>query len=91
MLYKSFSVCTIYLCMLVDMPSKQAMQNGPDVRVMSFNIRCGSARDAENSWENRWELVFDVLREGQSDVVGLQEAERFQLDDIRKALPSTGK
>ncbi len=51
------------------------MQDGPEVKVMSFNIRYGSARDDEN----RRDLVFDVLHEQQSDVVGLQEAECFQL------------
>ena len=67
------------------------MTDGPKLKVMSFNIRYGSARDAENSWENRRELVFDVLREQQSDVVGLQEAQRFQRDNIRKALPEYGE
>lgn len=58
-----------------------------ELRVMSFNIRCGDADDGENRWEKRREMVFDVIRDYQPDVVGLQEAIRFQIDQIRKALP----
>ena len=58
---------------------------------MSFNIRYGTADDGENRWENRREMVFDVLRDYRPDVVGLQEALRFQIDQIRKALPEYGE
>lgn len=75
------------LGMLADTSAEQMMQDGLDVKLMSFNIRYGSARDGENEWKNRRDLMFDVLREEWSDVVGLQEAERFQLDEIRNALP----
>ena len=54
---------------------------------MSFNIRYGTARDGINHWENRRRMVFDVLRKHNPDVIGLQEALRFQLDQIRAALP----
>ncbi len=36
-------------------------------------------------------MVFDVIRKQQSDVVGLQEALRFQIDEIREALPAYGE
>ena len=61
------------------------------LRVMSFNIRYGTADDGENRWENRREMVFDVIRNYQPDVVGLQEALRFQIDQIREALPEYGE
>jgi endonuclease/exonuclease/phosphatase family metal-dependent hydrolase len=57
------------------------------LHVMSFNIRYGKAPDGENAWPKRRELVSDVIRQHHPDMVGLQEALRFQLDDIRKALP----
>lgn len=59
----------------------------PNLRVMSFNIRYGTAQDGENCWENRREMVFDVIRRQRPDVIGLQEALRFQLDEMRAALP----
>ena len=59
----------------------------PELLVMTFNIRYGTADDGENSWDKRKDLVFDLLRTNSPDVVGLQEALRSQIDDIRAALP----
>ena len=61
------------------------------LQVMSFNIRYGSANDGINHWKNRKEMVCDVIRKHPSDVVGLQEALRFQIDVIREALPVYGE
>ena len=69
----------------------RAGADGLDVRIMSFNIRYGSANDGENHWKNRREMVFDVIRNQHSDVVGLQEALRFQIDEIRNAVPVYGE
>ena len=55
--------------------------------VMSFNIRYGSANDGPNHWDRRKDMVFDVLHEQHAEVVGLQEALEFQLDEIKTALP----
>ncbi len=54
--------------------------------VMSFNIRYGTADDGANSWDQRRELVFGVLNKHEPDIVGLQEALRFQLDAINEAV-----
>ncbi len=59
----------------------------PDLLVMTFNIRYGTAKDGENSWDRRKDCAVDVLRKHSPDVVGLQEALRSQIDDIRAALP----
>jgi endonuclease/exonuclease/phosphatase family metal-dependent hydrolase len=59
----------------------------PNLSVMTFNIRYGTAKDGDNAWPNRKEMVCDVLRKYDPDIVGLQEALRFQIDDIRAALP----
>lgn len=63
------------------------MQERPPIAVMTFNIRYGTANDGENSWPNRSGLVIDVLREHAPGIVGVQEALRFQLDELRDALP----
>lgn len=60
------------------------------VRVMIFNIRYGTADDGENSWPRRRELVFDVLAYHGADVIGLQEALEFQIQEIKRALPQYG-
>ena len=61
----------------------------PDaVNVMSFNIRYGTADDGPNRWELRRQPMFDLLKTQDPDVLGLQEALHFQLDEILTALPA---
>lgn len=71
--------------------ARAADANDLELRVLSFNIRYGSAGDGPNHWPNRREMVFDVIRKQNSDVVGLQEALRFQMNEIREALPVYGE
>ncbi len=61
------------------------------LRVMSFNIRYGTADDGVNSWPNRSDLVVDVIDEHAPDVLALQEALRFQLDVLAAAFPGYGQ
>jgi endonuclease/exonuclease/phosphatase family metal-dependent hydrolase len=56
--------------------------------VMSFNIRYGTAKDGDNAWPNRRAMVFDVVREVDADLIGLQEALAFQIDQILAAAPA---
>ncbi len=62
-----------------------------DLVVMSFNIRYGAANDGENSWDKRKDLACDLVRRHAPDLVGLQEALRSQIDDLRAALPEYGE
>jgi len=55
--------------------------------VATFNIRYGTARDGDNAWERRRTLCIGVIRTLDADVLGLQEALAFQLDEIRAQLP----
>jgi endonuclease/exonuclease/phosphatase family metal-dependent hydrolase len=61
---------------------------GDLLSVMTFNIRYGTAKDGENSWPNRRDLVFDLIRAEDADLVGLQEALAFQIDEIVAAAPA---
>lgn len=61
--------------------------DGQPVRVLTFNIRYGTADDGPDSWPYREQLVYNVIRRQESDFVGLQEALRFQIDGIRAAVP----
>lgn len=54
---------------------------------MSFNIRYGTAQDGENAWEQRRDLLRATITGQDPDVLGVQEALRFQLDEIGAALP----
>ncbi len=62
----------------------------PLVSVMSFNIRYGTANDGENHWNNRKAQVIEYLKSSDSDLIGLQEVLKFQLDEITDALPGYG-
>jgi len=66
-------------------------QGSPDLRVMSFNIRNSYARDGENNWEGRKGLVYRVIRDYAPDVLGLQEANSFQLEELSNEFPEYGK
>lgn len=57
------------------------------LKIMSFNIRYGTADDGPNVWPVRKNLVFDIFKNHQPDIVGLQESLRFQLDEIQENLP----
>lgn len=72
-------------------PAAGSADSSLSVRVMSFNIRYGTANDGANRWENRKQLVFRVIRTHHPDFVGLQEALHFQIEEIMEALPDYQK
>ena len=62
-----------------------------DLLVMSFNIRYGRANDGANNWDQRKDMACEVVRRQNPDLIGLQEALRSQIDDMRAALPEYGE
>lgn len=62
-----------------------------EVKVMTYNIRYGSADDGANAWIFRRKLMIDQIRRQAPGTLGLQEALRFQIDDLRKGLPQYGE
>ncbi len=62
-------------------------ESGYEVEMMTFNIRLGTANDGQNSWPNRKEQVFGVIKKYSPAVLGLQEAMNFQIKDILAELP----
>ena len=56
---------------------------GPQpLRVMSFNLRYGSASDGTNRWSRRRQMVFDRIEAFDPDLLGAQEVEWFQADEL---------
>lgn len=55
--------------------------------IMSFNIRYGTADDGPNRWELRRSQMIELLKAQNPDVLGLQEALHFQIDQLLEALP----
>lgn len=50
------------------------------MRVMSFNIRYGTANDGDNHWRLRKELVVKTINDYAPDLLGTQETIKFQAD-----------
>jgi endonuclease/exonuclease/phosphatase family metal-dependent hydrolase len=67
-------------------PPAAAVQPREPLNVMSFNIRYGTAKDGDNEWPARRDMLFEVIREANPDLVGLQEALDFQIDEILAAV-----
>ncbi len=62
-----------------------------EISVMSFNIRYGTADDGSDRWENRKDLVAAVIRKYRPDLIGVQEALHFQIQELLRALPAYRK
>ena len=59
-----------------------------NLRVMSFNIRYGTARDGDNAWPRRRELVLDTIRRFDPDLLGTQETLPQQRAWLEERLPA---
>jgi endonuclease/exonuclease/phosphatase family metal-dependent hydrolase len=53
---------------------------------MSFNIRYGTANDGDNSWPFRRDFVLQVIADQAPDILGIQEALNFQVDELSSGL-----
>jgi endonuclease/exonuclease/phosphatase family metal-dependent hydrolase len=65
----------------------QNEQSPPPVTVVTFNIRYGTAPDGENAWAHRKDLVRRSLTVMQGDIIGLQEALSFQIEELLNMFP----
>jgi endonuclease/exonuclease/phosphatase family metal-dependent hydrolase len=54
---------------------------------MTFNIRYATDRDGDNRWTARRQMLADLLRKQNPDLIGVQEALDAQLSDILRAVP----
>ena len=53
----------------------------------SYNLRNDNRGDVGNLWEQRREVVANLLRFHQFDVFGTQEGKKNQIDDLNRSLP----
>lgn len=61
---------------------------GEPFRVMTFNIRFNTPADSLDAWPLRREGVAGLIRFHDPELLGLQEAQRNQLDDLSRLLPA---
>lgn len=57
------------------------------LRVLSANVRYGTAQDGAHAWDRRAEFCLATLVDAKPDVLGLQEALDFQVEAVRGAFP----
>lgn len=72
-----------FLLVLILFPL-QSFVSAFEIDALSFNIRFDNPKDGENAWPNRKEMVGQWVKSESPDVIGLQEALRHQIDDIKK-------
>jgi len=75
------------LCIALLILSTSTLAASP-VSVMSYNIRCGlcEPKESPNNWEKRKYLLAHLIKTHSPDVIGLQEAEIFQVEDLVEML-----
>jgi len=56
-------------------------------RVMTFNIRYGTASDGENHWDKRKEFLIETIKAFRPELLGTQETLGFQRDYLAEKLP----
>src|SRR5687767_10854722 len=74
------------LVSLIFAPTVDAAPPEP-LRVMSFNIRYGTAKDGPNHWNLRKDFVIETIKAFKPDLLGTQETEGFQRDYLAEKLP----
>ena len=66
------------LAIVMIVPQSASAQE-KELKVMSYNIRVGSANDGTNSWQFRCPSTVEMIRDQKPDVFGVQEALEEQL------------
>jgi endonuclease/exonuclease/phosphatase family metal-dependent hydrolase len=68
----------------------QAEVTDPDaqygLKFLTYNIRYGTANDGANSWPARRDLVAELIRSHNPDILALQEGLAFQIDELESVL-----
>ncbi len=73
--------------LLIVLAGTLSAQEGSDgLRLMTFNIRYGTADDGVNSWPARRALVADIIARHAPDVLAIQEGLAFQLQELEVVL-----
>ena len=83
---KKILLTIVSICLLLPIfnsckTSEQAL------KVISYNIRVGSAPDGDHHWDKRKIATPAMIEDQKPDIFGLQEALKMQLDYIEETCP----
>lgn len=80
----------LFLALAAILPFLMACNSEPtlSMKVMSYNIRFGTADDDDNIWPNRCEAVAAMINDQLPAVFGVQEALDFQLTYLDEHCPT---
>lgn len=84
---------TLLIALALGVPclgAKDVAKSDNTIRVMSFNIRNGKARDGDNAWPKRKAFVAETIKAFKPDLLGTQETYDFQRDYLAQQLPAYG-
>ncbi len=73
--------------LLLLLPLTSSLAAADPLRVMSFNLRYGSANDGDNHWDLRRENLLTTIADFAPDLLGTQETLQFQADYVAEQLP----
>lgn len=82
---KRLSLIILAVMMVFDICAQEKKNTLSDgLKVMSYNIRLGSADDKTNSWALRYTATGKMLEDQKPDVFGVQEALEYQVRYIKE-------
>lgn len=82
---KAILILLSVACML---PALNGCKKGEQtLKVISYNIRVGSAPDGDNHWDKRKPASPAMIADQKPDIFGLQEALQMQLDYLTETCP----
>ena len=82
---KAFAILLASLLLFpCSMDAGKGPDEAPELKVMSYNIRMGVAKDGTNSWKFRCPATIEMLNAQKPDVFGVQEAFDFQIAFIEE-------
>ncbi len=83
----------VLLCvmgLLTTLPTLVSAAENLPVRVMSFNIRYGAAKDGDQAWQERKDFLVETIATFGPDLLGTQETLTFQRDYLLAKLSGYG-
>lgn len=82
----NFLLLAAIVCLLMSSAIGQSNKASVEVRVMSYNIRYGTANDGENHWDKRKDFLIETIKAFNPDLLGTQETLGFQRDYLAEKL-----